>query len=82
MTWKTTDILEVSARVLSEVATNRSFRGKRISKINIFEAIILNQKWRSGNKVVYFLMIILECIYPALLYININCKCVYAFLWD
>ena len=33
----------MSARVSSKVATNCSFRGKRISKINIFEAIILNQ---------------------------------------
>ena len=51
----TTDFLDASARVKSKVATNGSFRGKPISKINIFETIILNQKWRSGKKIIYFL---------------------------
>ena len=37
MPWITTDFREVSARVLSKIATNGSFRSKRISKINIFE---------------------------------------------
>ena len=36
MSCATTDFLEVSARVSSNVVTNGSLRGKRISKINIF----------------------------------------------
>ena len=80
MSQATTNFLEVSARVLLKVATNGSFRGKRISKINIFEAIILNQKWRSGKKIIYFFIIILECVYHALRYIKINWKRVHALL--
>ena len=45
-----THFLEVCARVSSKVATNGSFRGKRISKINIFEAIILNQNGGVGRR--------------------------------
>ena len=66
MSQTTTDFLEVSARVSSKVANNGSFRGKRILKINTFEAIILNQKWRSGKKIIYFFIIILEFVYLAL----------------
>ena len=69
-----THFLEVCARVSSKVATNGSFRGKRISKINNFEAIVLNKKWRSGKKIIYFFIIILECVYLALRYIKINWK--------
>ena len=72
----------MSARVSSTVATNGSFRGKRISKIKIFEAIILNQKSRSGKNIIYIFIIILECVYLALRYIKISWKWVHAFLWD
>ena len=82
MSWTTSDFLEVSAHVSSKVPTNGSFRGKRISKINIFEAIILNQRCRSGNKVIYIFIIILECVYLAPRYIKINWKCVQAYPWD
>ena len=41
--WVTTYFLEVSARVLLKVAINSYFRGLGISKISIFEAIILKQ---------------------------------------
>ena len=53
MYWKTTNFLKVSASVLSKVATNDLFRGKRTSKLNIFEAIILNQKRRSATEVIH-----------------------------
>ena len=43
ITWKTVHFLEVCARVSSKVTTNGSFRGKEISKVSIFEAIILKQ---------------------------------------
>ena len=46
MSWTTTDFLEVSTRVLSKVATNGFL-------FNIFEAIILDQKWRSVNEVIH-----------------------------
>ena len=82
MSWTTTGFLGVSACVSSKVATNGLFRGERISKINIFEVIILNQKWSNGKKVIYFFIIILEFIYLALRYIKINWNSVYAFLWD
>ena len=82
MSWTTTGFLRVSACVSSKVATNGLFRGERISKINIFEVIILNQKWSNGKKVIYFFIIILEFIYLALRYIKINWKSVHAFLWD
>ena len=82
MSWATTGFLGVSACVSSKVATNGLFRGERISKINIFEVIILNQKWSNGKKVIYFFIIILEFIYLALRYIKINWKSVHAFLWD
>ena len=39
----TTHFLELSEFVSPKVTTNGSFKGKQISKINIFEAIILNQ---------------------------------------
>ena len=42
-TWTTVHFLEVSAHVSSKVTTNGSFRGKEISKVSIFEAIILKQ---------------------------------------
>ena len=82
MSWTTTGFLGVSACVSLKVATNGLFRGERISKINIFEVIILNQKWSNGKKVIYFFIIILEFIYLALRYIKINWKSVHAFLWD
>ena len=82
MSWTTTGFLGVSACVSPKVATNGLFRGERISKINIFEVIILNQKWSNGKKVIYFFIIILEFIYLALRYIKINWKSVHAFLWD
>ena len=74
--------MEVSTRVSSKVATNGSFRGKFISRINIFETIILNQKWRSGNKLIYCFMIILEWVYFVVRYIEIDLKRVHAFLSD
>lgn len=62
----------MSARISSKVGMNGLFRGKRISKINVLEAIIpRNQK---GN--LFILMIILECVSFALFYIKINWKCV------
>lgn len=39
-------------------STNRSFKGKRTSEINIFEAIVLKQNWTRVNKVIYVLMLI------------------------
>ena len=50
----------MSARVSLKVATNGSFKGKRTSKINIFEAIILNQKWRSATEVIHVFEIVLK----------------------
>ena len=41
--WTTTYFLEVRAGVSLKLTTNGSFRGKQISKISIFEAIILKQ---------------------------------------
>ena len=38
-----THFLEVSARLSPKVTTNSSFRGKEISKISFFKAIILKQ---------------------------------------
>ena len=60
ISWTTTGFLDVSALVSSKVATNGSFRGKRISKISFFEAIILNQKWSNGKKIIYFSIVILK----------------------
>ena len=56
-----TYFLEVSVGLSLKVATNGSFRSRETSKIKTFEAIILKQKWRSATKVIYFLMMILEC---------------------
>ena len=42
--WTTIYFLEVCARVLPKVTTNGSFGDNQISKISIFEAIILKQK--------------------------------------
>ena len=58
--WTTTDFLEVNARVSWKVVTNGSFRSKRTSKISIFEAIILNQKWRSATEVIHVFDMVLE----------------------
>ena len=69
MSWTTTDLLEVSARVSSKVTTNGSFRGKGNSKINFFEAIILNQKWKSATEVIHAFKMILEGLYLLQLYI-------------
>ena len=41
--WTTTHFLKLYARVSPKVTTNGSFRGKQISKISFFEAIILKQ---------------------------------------
>ena len=41
--WTTIYFLEVCARVSPKVTTNGIFRAKQISKISIFEAIILKQ---------------------------------------
>ena len=53
MSWTATDFLEVSARVLSKIATNGCLRGKQTSKINIFGAIILNPKRGSATEVIH-----------------------------
>ena len=54
----TTPFLEVRARVSPKVTTNGSFRGKQISKISFFEAIILKQNERMKPKYFAFLMIL------------------------
>ena len=69
MSWTTTDLLEVSARVSSKVTTNGSFRRKRNSKINFFEAIILNQKRKRATEVIHAFKMILEGLYLLQLYI-------------
>ena len=48
-----TSYLEVSALVLSKTAANGCLRGTQTSKINIFEAIILNQKRGSATEVIH-----------------------------
>ena len=50
----------MSARASLKVATNGYFKDKRNSKINIFEAIILNQKWRSATKVIHVFEMVLK----------------------
>ena len=60
MSSTTTYFLEVSGRVSSKVATNGSFRGKRISKMNIFEAIILRKERRSASEVIRVFLVVLE----------------------
>ena len=52
MSWTITDFLEVSGRVLSKVATNGVFRGKRTS-------VILNQKWRSATEGIHVFRVFL-----------------------
>ena len=79
MTWTTTDFLEVSAHVSSKIATNGSFRDKRIKKIIIFEGIISNQKRRSTTKVIHVFEMFLEALY--LLQLYIFWKWVHAFYW-
>ena len=69
MSWTTTDLLEVSARVSSKVTTNGSFRRKRNSKINFFEAIILNQIRKRATEVIHAFKMILEGLYLLQLYI-------------
>ena len=54
--WTTTYFLEVSARVSPKETTNGSFRGKQISKISFFEAIILKQNEGVKPKQFAFLM--------------------------
>ena len=66
---KTSDFLEVGARVSSKVATNRSFRDKQTSKINNFDAIILNQKRRSVTEVNHVFEMVLKGLYLLQLYI-------------
>ena len=65
---KTSDFLEVGARVSSKVATSRSFRDKQTSKINNFEAIILNQKWRSVTEVNHVFEMVLKGIPSSTIY--------------
>ena len=67
--WTATDFLEVSARVSLKGATNCSFRSKRTSKINIFEAIILNEKRRSAIEVIHVFEMVFEGLYILQLFI-------------
>ena len=53
MSWTAAGFLEVSARVLSKTAANGCLRGTQTSKINIFEAIILNQKRGRATEVIH-----------------------------
>ena len=69
MSSTTTDFLEVSEHVSSKLTTNGSIRGKRTSKINIFEAIILNQKRRSATKVIHVFKMVLKGLYLLQLYV-------------
>ena len=69
MSSTTTYFLEVSGRVSSKVATNGSFRGKRISKMNIFEAIILSKERRSASEVIRVFVVVLEGPHLLQLYI-------------
>ena len=41
----------MTARVSLNVATNGSLRGRKTSKMNIFDVVILKQKRRSATKV-------------------------------
>ena len=69
MSSTTTYLLEVSGHVSSKVATNGSFRGKRISKMNIFEAIILSKERRNASEVIRVFVVVLEGPYLLQLYI-------------
>ena len=61
---------KVAAKVLLELKNHRnlSFLGY-YSKANM-------EEW----EIIYLFMIILECVYLVLLYINFNRRCVHAFL--
>ena len=74
MSSTTTDFLEVSEHVSSKLTTNGSIRGKRTSKINIFEAIILNQKRRSATKVIHVFKMVLKA-YTFFSYIFSGSEC-------
>ena len=69
MSSTTTDFLKVREHVSSKLTTNGSIRRQGTSKINIFEAIILNQKRRSATKVLRVFKMVLQGLYFLQLYI-------------
>ena len=69
MPFSETYFLEVSAHVPLKVTTKVSFRGKKIQKFSIFEALLLKQKRRSATKILEMSLMNLALIYLVQLHI-------------